>query len=93
MQTVDISTVLVEPAACGIYQTGRIQFVDEIGYFLRRKLPPAFIERYPCDNGRMIVQVFYHVTKFTDIFLTAVFVCAGEKVGMDIFYRNPCPVQ
>ncbi len=41
----------------------------------------------------MVVQCFYHIPELIDIFLAAVFICTGEKVCMNIFYRNPCPVQ
>ena len=92
METVNITTALIKPSTGRIYQAGRIKPVNKICDFFGGKLSLSFVERYPCDDGRMIIQCPDHIPDIVNVFLTAEYICAGEQAGVEVFYWNAHPV-
>src|SRR5580692_11059764 len=55
-----LARTAIDPTACIVNQPRRICSLKQIRYPDGIELAPAFIERYPPDNARMISEVLHH---------------------------------
>ena len=60
----DVARVRIGPTAGVIHQARGVQVLETLGQTLRVILPPTFVEKYPEDDGGMIVKVLDHVKQF-----------------------------
>jgi len=82
MNTAEIPTFLVEPAAGMVYRTGGVFFCHHFRDTGGIELPPALVERHPHSNGRHIVQMIYGVKTFLFPAFPAFFRTTGEQFIM-----------
>ena len=79
MYTDKIATALIKPAACGVYESGRVELTDHFRDADSIELAPALVERTPDSDTGEKFQMLDHVATFDFPLFPGRGIRSGEK--------------